>query len=82
MSKNRKQSTPEVASRAARTLADPESSARARSLAGSVLAQAHTPKESGPALETRAGKALRDPKASATTKTLAGSVLSQSHKPR
>ena len=82
MSKNTKQSGPQVASAAAKTLSNPNSSATAKSLAASVVAQAHTSKETGKAMEARASQVLQSQKYSAETKSLAGSVLSQSNKKR
>jgi hypothetical protein len=82
MSKNTKQSSPAVTSAAAKTLSNPNASATAKSLAASVVAQAHTPKQTGKAMETVASKVLQSEKYSAETKALAGSVLSQSNKKR
>ena len=82
MSKNTKQSSPQVANAASKTLSNPNASATAKSLAGSVVAQAHTPKQTGKAMETKASQVLQSVKYSAETKSLAASVLSQSNKKR
>jgi hypothetical protein len=82
MSKNIKQSTPKVASLAAATLNDKNASKVAKSLAGSVVAQAHTGKQTGADMESKASKVLQSDKYSDDTKTLAASLLSQSNKQR
>jgi hypothetical protein len=82
MSKNKKQTTPNVASQAASVLNNPKSSDIAKSLAGSALAQHGTTKQTGADVERTASKALSSPKYSEQTKTLAGSVLSQSNRAR
>lgn len=80
MSKNSKQSGPQTTSLAAATLTNPNASATAKSLAGSVVSQAHTGKQSGTAMESKASMVLQSEKFNADTKSLAGSVLSQSRK--
>ena len=80
MSKNSKQSGAKVTPLAASTLANPNASATAKSLAGSVVSQAHTGKQSGTAIESKASMVLQSEKFSKETKSLAGSVLSQSRK--
>lgn len=82
MSKNTKQTSPQVAALAAKTLTNANASAIARSLAGSVVAQAHTGKQTGAQMETTASEVLRSEKYSADTKSLAASLLSQSNKDR
>lgn len=82
MAKNTKQSGTKVTHQAAKTLANPNASATAKSLAASVVSQAHTGKETGKAMETKASKALQSGTSSKATKSLAGSVLSQSNKKR
>lgn len=82
MSKNTKQSSSSVANLAAQTLASKSSSGIAKSLAGSVVAQANTGKQTSKAMETTASNVLQSDKYSDDTKTLAGSVLSQSNKLR
>mgnify|MGYP003611985822 CR=1 FL=1 len=82
MSKNTKQSSPAVTKLAATTLTDPSASKTAKSLAASVLAQAHTTKQTGAELENVASKVMQSEKYATETKTLAASVLSQSNKDR
>jgi hypothetical protein len=82
MSKNKKQTSVDVAELAARVLRDRDASGTAKSLAGSVLSQTHTGKQTGAELEDLASKVLRSPKYSEDTKTLAGSALSQAQKER
>jgi hypothetical protein len=82
MATNSKQTTPRVATLAAKTLQSPNASAVQRSLAGSALRQAGTPAQTGAKTETRASAALGNPRASTTTQTLAGSVVSQSNRKR
>lgn len=82
MSKNTKASSPKVATLAANILNDKKSSSIAKSLAGSVIAQANTGKQTGAELETKASKVLKSEKYSDETKTLAASVLAQSNKER
>uniref|UniRef100_C6E3P4 Uncharacterized protein n=1 Tax=Geobacter sp. (strain M21) TaxID=443144 RepID=C6E3P4_GEOSM len=82
MSKNTKQSSAEMASKAAKIMSDPNASAVAKSLAASVVAQTNTSKQTGADLEDRASKVLQSEKYSDSTKELAASVLSQSNKER
>lgn len=82
MSSNTKRTSADVAKQASDTLRDPNASAIAKSLAGSVLAQASTGKQTGADMEAIASKALKSEKYSDATKTLAGSVVSQSNKKR
>lgn len=82
MTKSAKQSGAKVTHQAAKTLSNPNASATAKSLAASVVAQAHTGKETGKAMEAKASKVLQSDKFSNATKSLAGSVLSQSNKKR
>jgi hypothetical protein len=82
MSNNKKQTSSGIAKKAASTLADPNASAIAKSLAGSALAQASTGRQTGAAMEDKASRVLRSSKYSDETKELAGSVLAQSNKPR
>ncbi|GLH74887.1 hypothetical protein GETHLI_33890 [Geothrix limicola] len=82
MTKNNKQSGAKVTHQAAKTLSDPNASATAKSLAASVVSQAHTGKETGKEMEAKASKVLQSDKFSDATKSLAGSVLSQSNKKR
>lgn len=80
--RNTKQTSQSVASLAASTLSDPSASKTAKSLAGSLIAQANTGKQTGAQLEDLASKVLKSTKYSEDTKTLAASVLSQSNKER
>lgn len=82
MSMNKKATSPEVASLAARTLADTNSSATARQLAGSVLSQTGTARQTGAGLEDLASRVLSSPKYSDDTKTLAASALAQANRAR
>lgn len=82
MSKNKKASSAEVTQLASDILRNPNASKIAKSLAGSVLAQAHTDKETGSGMEDLASRILLSSKYAKETKTLAGSVLSQSNKER
>lgn len=82
MSKNTKETSKTVASKAAKTLTDPNASKTAKKLAGSALAQKGTGKQTGSEMEDFASKVLQSNKYSKDTKGLAGSVLSQSNKER
>lgn len=82
MSKNSKQTSDKMASKASETLRDPNASATAKSLAGSALSQSGTGKQTGAAMEDKASKVLQSSKYSDDTKSIAGSVLSQSNKTR
>lgn len=82
MSKNDKQSSPEMASKAAKILADPNSSGIAKRLAASVVSQSSTSKQTGAELESKASQVLQSDKYSDSTKSLAASVLAQSNKER
>jgi hypothetical protein len=82
MSKNKKQTSAQVASLAASILKDESASKTAKSLAGSVLAQTHSKSQTGPEMEDLASTVLKSSKYGKETKALAGSVLSQSNKER
>lgn len=82
MSSNTKQTSADVAKQAAETLRDPNASAIAKSLAGSVLSQSASSKETGKAMEAKASQVLSSEKYSESTKALAASALSQSNKKR
>ncbi len=69
--------SPRVASRASQALSSAGSSARQKSIAGSVLAQSGTSKQTSSTVATTASKALHDGRSNATTKALAGSALTQ-----
>jgi hypothetical protein len=79
VSKNRKQSSPDVTHLAAVTLSNSRASDVAKRLAASVVAQASSSKQTGPELEDLASRVLQSEKYSDDTKTLAGSVLAQSN---
>lgn len=78
--KNSKHSSPAMAALASAILHDKEASESAKSLAGSVLAQASTDKESSKTMESLAARVLQDATCSAEVKSLAASVLAQSRK--
>lgn len=82
MAFNSKQTSSKVASLAARTLHDNQSSHVARQLAGAALSQSGTGKQTGAAMENLASQVLQSPKYANDTKTLAATVLSQSNKQR
>lgn len=82
MSKNKKQTSEEIAAKASEALRDPKSSQIAKELAGSALAQTNTKKETGKTMEEKAAKVLSSKKYSSSTKKLAASVVSQSNKQR
>jgi hypothetical protein len=79
---NKKETSQEIASMAAKTLTDKNASATAKKLAGSALSQSNSSKQTGAELEDLASKVLKSSKYSDDTKSLAGSVLSQSNKER
>ena len=82
MTKNKKQTSKDVASNASKILSDPNSSKTAKSLAASALSQFKTKNQTGAEIEELASTVLRSPKYSDETKELAGSVLTQSNKER
>lgn len=82
MSSNTKKTSPKVSALASDVLRDAQSSAIARKLAGSALAQSSTSKESGKEMEQIASKVLSSEKYSDKTQTLAASVLAQANKKR
>ncbi|NVZ68550.1 hypothetical protein [Pseudomonas costantinii] len=82
MSKNTKKTSGKIAMLAAQTLNNPTSSAVAKSLAASALAQKGTDKQTSAEMEEKAGKVLGSDKYSEETKALAASVLSQANKER
>ncbi len=79
---NRKDTSKDIASLAAKILVDKNSSEIAKRLAGSALSQSDKNKQTGSELEDIASKVLKSEKYSDETKSLAGSVLSQSDKDR
>lgn len=82
MPKNTKQTSPSVASLAAKILRSDASSGIQKELAGSAMAQASSGKQTGAEMETKASNVLNSDKYNATTKALAASVLAQSNKER
>lgn len=82
MTKNTKQTSDPMASKAGATLRDPNASAIQKSLAASASSQADGSKQTGAAMEGVAAKALASDKYSDTTKSLAGTVVSQANKKR
>jgi hypothetical protein len=73
-----RQTSKSVASKAARTLGNPRSSASEKAAAGSALTQYRSAKEvSGTRAASRASQVLRDPTSTKTEKSVAASTLSQ-----
>lgn len=79
---NKKTSSPELTSKAAATLRDPNASAIKKTLAGSVMSQANSAHQTGKAMEATASSVLRSEKYSDETKAFAASLVSQSNKAR
>ncbi len=79
---NKKQSSRQLASKAASTLNDPSVSQIQKSLAASVLSQSSSSNQTSAEMETKASNVLTSDKYSAETKSFAASVLSQSNKRR
>jgi hypothetical protein len=82
MAKNTKQTSSRVASMAAATLSNSNSSQIAKSLAASTLSQRGNARQTGAEMEKVASRVMTSERYSATTKELAASVLSQSNKGR
>jgi hypothetical protein len=82
MTINQKQSSPELASQAAKALQNENSSDIKKKLAASVVAQASTSKQTGAEMEAIVSEVMRSPKYSEETKSFAASLLSQSNKSR
>ena len=76
---NSKKTSTSIASLAANKLADNGSSATAKKLAASALAQAHSNRQTGAEMEAVASAVMRSNKYSTDTKKLAASILSQSN---
>jgi hypothetical protein len=76
MAKSEKTSS-RVATQSSKVLKDARASDRAKSLAGSALAQAGTKKQTSSGVARKAGAVLADPRTRPTTRSLAGSVLTQ-----
>lgn len=66
---------------ASSTLKDGKTSGKAKSLAGSILAQSRSSKTTSEALVRTAAKVLADPRSSKSQKQSAASVLSQKKQP-
>jgi hypothetical protein len=79
---NTKQSSKELASKAASTLNDPSASKVQKSLAASVLSQSSTGNQTSSEMESKASEVLKSSKYSDETKSFAASVLSQANKAR
>jgi hypothetical protein len=73
----REKTSQRVARQAAGALRNPETPARAKSVAGSALAQTKARKETSPRVASRAGQLLGDGRTSSVAKTLAASALTQ-----
>ncbi|MCF5468269.1 hypothetical protein [Pseudomonas syringae] len=80
MGTNTKTTSASVAHLASETLRSSGTSAIAKSLAASVLAQASSGKQTGERMEHIAGNVLQSDKYSQTSKALAASLVSQSPK--
>jgi len=79
---NKKKTSKQVASLAARTLQNQNSSAIAKKMAASALSQVNGSHQTGKAMETKASEILQSTKYSRETKKMAASILSQSNKKR
>jgi hypothetical protein len=77
---NKKNTSNNVATTAAKILSDSKSSTQAKQLAGSALSQVNKGNETSPKMEKIASRVLDNPNSSTIAKKLAGSVLSQSNK--
>lgn len=82
MTTNKKSTSKEIASLAAKILQDPNSSNIQKELAGSALSQRNNSNQTGAAMEDKAARVLASEKYSEETRALAASVLSQSNKGR
>ncbi|WP_299018274.1 hypothetical protein [uncultured Photobacterium sp.] len=79
---NKKKTSKDVASKAAKALSDPNASKIKKSLAASAMAQANPKKQTGKSMEMKASSVLRSEKYSDETKEFAASVLAQSNRAR
>ncbi len=79
---NKKQSSAQFASEAAKVLNNQTTSAIQRSLAAGVLSQRDRSKQTGTTMEDKASKVLQSEKYSDKTKSFAASLVSQSNKAR
>lgn len=82
MGRNKKKTSPKVASIAGQVLQDGNASAIQKRLAASALSQVLSGRQTGAALEAEASAALKSPKYNALTKELAGTVVAQANKER
>lgn len=82
MTINKKQTSKDLASKAAKIIQNKNESRIKKTLAASILSQSSNLKQTGEELETIASNVLKSNKYSAETKTLAASALSQSNKER
>jgi len=82
MPKNTKQTSSRIATLAAETLQNNQSSQVARSLAASALAQRNSGKQTGAQMEDLASRVLSSKRYADETKELAASVLAQANKAR
>ncbi len=79
---NTKQSSKQLASKAASILNNPSASQIQKSLAASVLSQSSSTHQTSSGMETKASNVMKSDKYSDDTKSFAASVLSQSNKAR
>ena len=79
---NKKKTSKQIASLAAKTLNNSNASKIAKELAGSALSQAVRKNQTGSEMEDKASMVIKSNKYSDDTKSLAASVLSQSNKKR
>lgn len=77
---NKKKTSKQVASKAAKALPDPNASKIKKSLAASSMSQAGKDKQTAKDMESKVSKALQSDKYSDETKEFASSVLAQSNK--
>jgi len=82
MTVNKKQSSKQLASQAAKTIQSKNAPQIQKTLAASVLSQSSSSKQTGAEMETIASNVLKSKKYSDETKTFAASVLSQANKDR
>ncbi|KLV05254.1 hypothetical protein C9I92_10755 [Photobacterium ganghwense] len=79
---NKKTTSKGVASKAAKALANPNTSKIQKSLAASAMAQVDKSKQTGKEMESKASAVLKSDKYSEDTQEFAASVLAQSNKSR
>ena len=82
MTINKKATSPQVATKASDILRNPNSSATAKSLAGSALSQVQRTHQTGKEIEAKASAVLKSEKYNDLNKTIAGTLVSQSNKNR